>query len=316
VVTGSGLTLAVWTLMSALWFQPVRANTLAERSVPQEELNDLRDLINSCISAAREGDHPKLEEIARNLMIPDYETWFTATFGEEQGTRLTTAYRTNFERDEHWMPKLFEWLSKQQGELEVHEANQLPRNMANSCGKALMDSEKSNTAFYRVDLRRKDISGFSTVSSAGYFVLVQGAFRRLDCKSLGLKATTSGVGEVGGSSEQAILTEDSHGTPPMRVRIGENDQKAKLIEKVQPKYPEEALKNRIAGTVALHVILEKDGTVKQLEVLSGHPLLSQAAVDAVRQWKYRPTLLNGEPVEVDTRVDVIFALSVAPKTNP
>jgi protein TonB len=112
------------------------------------------------------------------------------------------------------------------------------------------------------------------------------------------------------------LTEDSHGTPPMRVRIGENDQKAKLIEKVQPKYPEEALKNRIAGTVALHVILEKDGTVKQLEVLSGHPLLSQAAVDAVRQWKYRPTLLNGEPVEVDTRVDVIFALSVAPKTNP
>ncbi len=229
---------------------------------------------------------------------------------------MTTAYRANFERDEEWIPKLFEWLSKQQGELEVHDANQLPRNMANSCGKALIDAETSNTVFYRVDLRKKDNSGFSTAASAGYFVLVQGAFRRLDCKSLGLKATSSEVGKVGGSGEQAILAEDSHGTPRMRVRIGGNVQKAKLIENVQPKYPEEALKNRIAGTVALHVILQKDGTVKQLEVLSGHPLLAQAAVDAVRQWKYQPTILNGEPVEVDTRVDVVFALSVAPKTNP
>jgi hypothetical protein len=93
--------------MSALWFLPVRANTLGERTVSQEELNDLRDLITAGISAAREGDHPKLQEITRNLIIPDYETWFKATFGEEQGTRLTTAYRKNFERDEHWIPKLF-----------------------------------------------------------------------------------------------------------------------------------------------------------------------------------------------------------------
>ena len=313
MATGNGVTLAVWTLMSALWFLPVRANTFRERSLPQVELNDLRDLMTTGISAAREADHAKLEEIARNLTIPDYETWFKATFGEEQGTKLTTTYRTNFERDQEWIPKLFEWLSKQQGELEVQDANQLPRNMANSCGKALMDAEKSNTVFYRVDLRKKDNSGFSTVSSAGYFVLVQGAFRRLDCKSLGLKATKT---EVGSSGEQAISTEDSHGTPPARVRIGGNVQKAKLIENIQPKYPEEALKNRIAGTVALHVILEKDGTVKQVEVLSGHPLLAPAAVEAVRQWKYMPTILNSEPVEVDTRVDVIFARSVAPKTNP
>jgi len=145
------------------------------------------------MSAAREADHAKLEEIARNLMIPDYATWFKATFGKEQGTKLTTTYRTNFERDQGWIPKLFEWLSKQQGELEVQDANQLPRNMANSCGKALMDAEKSNTVFYRMDLRKKDNSGFSTVSSAGYFVLVQGAFR-----TAGLQITRSESNKDGG----------------------------------------------------------------------------------------------------------------------
>ena len=56
--------------------------------------------------------------------------------------------------------------------------------------------------------------------------------------------------------------------------------------------------------------------MKHVEVVSGHPLLVQAAVDAVKQWKYQPTLLNGDPVEVDTTVDVMFVLNGVPKTNP
>jgi protein TonB len=74
-------------------------------------------------------------------------------------------------------------------------------------------------------------------------------------------------------------------------------------------YPPLARQTRISGTVRLHAIIGKDGSVQQLEVLSGHPLLVQAALDAVRQWRYRPTLLNGEPVEVDTTIDVIFSLN-------
>jgi periplasmic protein TonB len=101
------------------------------------------------------------------------------------------------------------------------------------------------------------------------------------------------------------------GTPLTRVTI-----EGKLIEGLQPKYPEEALNNRITGTIVLHVILEKDGTVRQVEVVSGHPLFAQPAVDAVRQWKYQPTILNGEPVEVDTLAYVMFALGGARETNP
>lgn len=96
--------------------------------------------------------------------------------------------------------------------------------------------------------------------------------------------------------------------PPMRIAIGGNVQAARLINRVQPVYPEEASKEKISGTVKLHVVISKDGKVQQIQVVSGHPLLVQAAIDAVRQWQYQPTLLNGQPVEVDTQVDVVFSL--------
>jgi len=94
-----------------------------------------------------------------------------------------------------------------------------------------------------------------------------------------------------------------------RIKQGGNVTAASLINKVNPVYPPLARQTRISGTVRLHAIIGKDGSIQQLEVLSGHPLLQQSALDAVRQWRYRPTLLNGEPVEVDTTIDVIFSLN-------
>ncbi|MBZ5526411.1 MAG: TonB family protein [Acidobacteriia bacterium] len=94
-----------------------------------------------------------------------------------------------------------------------------------------------------------------------------------------------------------------------RIRQGGNVTQANIIYRAQPSYPPLARQTRIQGTVKLHAIISKTGTVQQLEVVSGHPLLVQAALDAVRQWRYRPTLLNGEPVEVDTTIDVVFSLN-------
>lgn len=95
---------------------------------------------------------------------------------------------------------------------------------------------------------------------------------------------------------------------PQRVRVGGNVQQARLVNMIRPVYPPLAKQARIQGTVRLQAIIAKDGSVIQLEVQSGHPLLVQAALDAVRQWRYQPTLLNGEPVEVVTTVDVVFTL--------
>jgi protein TonB len=105
------------------------------------------------------------------------------------------------------------------------------------------------------------------------------------------------------------------GAPPppkptaSRIRQGGSVQAALLINKVQPVYPPLARQTRIAGTVRLHALISKTGSVESLEVISGHPLLVRAAMDAVQQWRYKPTLLNGEPVEVDTTIDVIFSLN-------
>lgn len=91
--------------------------------------------------------------------------------------------------------------------------------------------------------------------------------------------------------------------------VGGDVQAAKLIKKVIPVYPVLARQARISGTVRLAGVIAKDGTIEQLQVVSGHPLLVKSAVDAVRQWVYKPTLLNGVAVEVIAPIDVIFTLA-------
>jgi periplasmic protein TonB len=91
--------------------------------------------------------------------------------------------------------------------------------------------------------------------------------------------------------------------------VGGKVQEANLLKKVIPVYPPLARQARVAGTVELVGIIAKDGTIQQLQVVSGHPLLVKAALDAVRQWVYRPTLLNGQAVEVIAPISVIFTLS-------
>ena len=81
-----------------------------------------------------------------------------------------------------------------------------------------------------------------------------------------------------------------------------------LVHQVKPQYPELAMKARIQGTVVLQAVIGKDGTVQDLRLVSGHPMLAPAAIEAVRQWRYRPYLLNSEPVEVDTQINVNFTL--------
>jgi len=83
---------------------------------------------------------------------------------------------------------------------------------------------------------------------------------------------------------------------------------AALIRLVQPEYPRAARNIHLGGDVVLHAIIGSDGSVRELQVMSGNPILAQAALAAVRQWRYRPTMLSGEPVEVDTTITVHFVL--------
>lgn len=97
--------------------------------------------------------------------------------------------------------------------------------------------------------------------------------------------------------------------PTIPVKISGGVQAAKLISKVIPAYPAIARQVRAQGTVRLHAIIGRDGKVRDLQVVEGHPLLRQAAVEAVRQWVYSPTILGTDAVEVDTIIDVNFVLN-------
>ena len=96
--------------------------------------------------------------------------------------------------------------------------------------------------------------------------------------------------------------------PQGRIRVAGEAQAGNLIRKVDPIYPELAQRARIQGTVKFNAVIAKDGTMVNLQVMSGHPMLVQAALESVKTYLYKPTLLNGEPVEVMTTVDVDFVL--------
>ena len=115
-------------------------------------------------------------------------------------------------------------------------------------------------------------------------------------------------GVIGGILSSSSLTAPRIATP-QRVRLSQGVTEGNLLNKVTPLYPDIAKRARIQGVVVLQAVISKQGTIENLRVVSGHPMLTQSALDAVRQWRYRPYLLNGEPVEVETQITVNFNLS-------
>jgi hypothetical protein len=126
-------------------------------------------------------------------------------------------------------------------------------------------------------------------------------------KGVGLLITLeSGPSEPGATLATADFPAPAPGV--QRIRVGGNVQQANLIKKVQPKYPPEAKQARMQGATRFAALIGTDGAIRELHLVSGPPLLGDAATDALKQWVYKPTLLNGVPVEVLTQIDVNFSL--------
>jgi protein TonB len=93
------------------------------------------------------------------------------------------------------------------------------------------------------------------------------------------------------------------------VRVSQGVTEGMVLRRVQPNYPPLARQARIQGDVILQAEISKEGAIENLRVISGHPMLAPAAIDAVKQWRYKPYFLNGEPVAVETQITVKFSLS-------
>ncbi len=103
--------------------------------------------------------------------------------------------------------------------------------------------------------------------------------------------------------------------PPAPVRVGGHVQQARLIHKVAPVYPAEAVTAGLTGRVEVEALISVQGLIRQVQVLSGDPLLVDSVVEAVKQWRYQPTTLNGNKVEVITRIEIFFKVS-EPEEDP
>lgn len=122
---------------------------------------------------------------------------------------------------------------------------------------------------------------------------------------------TGGLGQPGVEGVLGMFPAEDDDLPlPPPIRVGGNVQNARIVTRVMPVYPPDAIEQHVTGTVKLEAIIGADGAVRNVQLVAGHPMLVSAAMDAVTQWRYRPTRLNGRAVEVVTLIEVNFNLTV------
>jgi TonB family protein len=240
--------------------------------------------VENIFGAIRSGDRAKASAYCSNLLISDHSAWFVKVFNPIESSRLDAKYREVLVADPNLFKELF-------GTAVFHgrtnlkiTISQTPADPGPSLAQVAVEAMTTPIPLYYVEGRSDDPKQAFPVSGIGYFVYVDGGFRFLPTEVL-----------------RALST-----APPLRIRIGENVLAPKIAYKVPPVYPDESRAAGVKGNVVLHIIVGTDGAVKEATLVSGDPVLGQAALDAVRQWKYQPTLLNSKAAEVDSTVTIGF----------
>ena len=250
-----------------------------------ESADGLKSLLQDIFAAMKSGDKKKFSQLIASLKLPNHKQWFTQTFGATEGGHLEDVYKKQESANADHPEKPFDYAAKS-GKTEVTvQLFDKGGDASNRLLHAATEIAVTPISVYTAKGKSAD-AGDQGSAFLGNFVYVDGAFRLID--------------------NQVFCALSN--APPMRVSIGGNVYAAKIVHKVQPVYPSQARADHVEGTVALHVVVGGDGAVQEASVISGPPALAQAAIDAVKQWRYQPMTLNQKPVEIDTRVDVTFSL--------
>jgi TonB family protein len=224
------------------------------------------------------------EQLIGELRIPDPDAWFASAFGNDDGGKLAATYKSTWEKFEGSVTSSVTNLAEEERtEVSVKEFRFHAKPAMPGQHESTATDVKPANVFYTATATKGSLPGSQL---PGIYTYAQGAFRVVDWQTLYVLPYMR----------------------PTRIRIGGNVAAAKLLHQVTPEYPAEARDKKVSGTVLLHVVLSREGYVQEITFVSGPPELMKASMNAVRQWKYQPTLLNGDPVEVDTMVSVVFSL--------
>ena len=297
-------------VLTLLFCFSVIATSITARALPEQDslssypnsTDGLQKLVGDMMTAQRTGGYKALEPYLQSFVLPDGGSWFSNAFGEVDGSQLAVFY-------DAWSEARSFQIS---GDIsravasEMNEVTALSFQHPGDPGATGKDNYflgllKQPQTFYVVVFQ--SANGSNTRWS--YFVYDSGAFRYLgplaDLRLASFSAASNAV------------------TPtemPRRVRIGAEVADSRVTHRVPPVYPSEALSQHLEGAVDLHTIIGPDGTVQSVDSTSGNPVLVPAAEAAVRQWKFAPVLLNGQPVTVDTTVTVQFHLPASAAARP
>jgi TonB family protein len=255
-----------------------------------DSTSGLEHLFKDVMKAQKENDAALADALLKSMVLPDYGHWYHDNFDDGIAKLGVAAYAASASSLPPQLARFF--LEIQSDDWQRIEVVRYEKNC---------DDNASELTFMILDGRLKPFNLYEGRFLKGdklrrlfAFVYVDGGFRFL----------------IVPTYEQVV---NSDSRPPAqemakRFTFGGNVQAARLVKRVQPVYPVTARMEYLSGTVKLHAIIGKDGSVRSLRVVQGRCTLARAAVDAVRQWRYTPVLINGEPIEVDTQIDVIFQL--------
>lgn len=235
----------------------------------------LKSQIGAILESAKDGKLKRFEDLVSDLKIPDKSDWFTSTFGDDLGPKLAPKYKESWDSFQDVLTRsLRTAAAAKPKDVSVTVFGASPFGRANMT--ALQRSAKIPLTLYEVLIPTHN-RGKDTVP--GLYAYIGGAFRVLNWATL-YKVP---------------------GVRPARIRIGGAVQRPKLIHSVDPVLPPDV---HATGVVLLRILIDGEGNVEQVDVVSGDPMLTGPAIEAVRQWKYQPTTLNGDPVDVETTVSV------------
>lgn len=255
----------------------------------------LKHLMQDALNAAKSNDRTKLEEITNSMVLPSSDDLFSSTFGPVRGKFYAKLYSENNRRIAADLSGIFwELTSGKFGILAVHE-------FKNQCDFSA-DQDEYPVLAERIVPEPFSVVRFShgsLVKEFRFLAYVNGGFRFLGQ----LSASAGFVSNTGKAMVHDSASDSSSDTNSGRSVV---IPQPKWVHQVHPEYPMEARNAHIQGTVVVHVIINKDGTIGELHLIRGQCPLARAAIEAIKQWRFEPTLLDGKAIQVETEFEVGF----------
>lgn len=262
----------------------------------------LTKLTKTILKRIQQGNVVAAQAVAKEMILPDPDAWFKNVFGDDWGQRYANGYKQVEDQLPHTLVHLIETLNKEHAtDLEARRFDDACDPFATSFEYPLLASREKMVPIY--DVRAPNGSNLSILWAFAY---VDGGFRYLGNLLSGAWFRYNARSSPGRDlKSSAVRVDNSTGK---LIRVAGEVQSAKLIRSDPPIYPPQAMSSHMQGSVILHGLIAKDGSLQEIELVEGQCLLAQAAIEAVRHWKYKPTLFNGQPTEVETSITVIFTL--------